>query len=821
MSTRLRLIVALVALVLVLAAIAASVGRTQSPPSLWTFEVDVQAPAGSVAQLFWAADWRFVEERSTRVPLQPTGDGFQRLRIVLPSQNVRWLRFDPSDAPGEILIRQMQVVDANQQLIRTFDVHNLKPAHQIASISQQGAITRLTTAPGARDPFVFASLGCLGSQSLRDRLSTLTPTAIALGTLATVGLLGACVLVVGRDAFGRGATVDTAGEHTSVWLSVLWIAVLFLVVFSAKLLLMHQNPVTVPFWDQWDGEARVLYLPYSECGLGWEQMFSLHNEHRVVFTRLLALDLLSLNGQWDPRLQSLVNAGMHALTAVLLVLMLWTAHDRRRLDLLVVIGGLTFSLPFAWENVLLGFQSAFYFLLLFSILGVWLTTAYRAGTSRWWLGWLCALCGLFSAAGGVTLPAVIGGIVLLNIVNDPRQWRQSLVTLVAAGGVLALGILTASAPLPHHEPLRAKTIADFSGALARNLAWPWVEHPLASLMMWVPIGVLLLMVASRRGKTTVLERFILGLGFWVALQAAATAYGRGAGAPVPASRYQDFLSLGFVANTMAIVAILDRALVATTARRVAIATLAIWMLMGTVGMDRLVVGAQVSLAGWRPLWRAQADNVRRFVIGRDFAEFTSKRGLEIPYPDAQVLAGVLQDPYIRRILPAAVRDPVAVEPQAVTNEAFVSEGTYPTTPRDPLVQAWGTYTGVGNVARGAFESRPIASCELNGYLQFQVAGYLGMRREYLAVKDLTTGHEREVRPATLAREDWLSVNVACPTGPFAIVASDARSDYWFSFREPVEVGRLSPLVEWLIASSPRLLFGALALALIAARWTNV
>ena len=35
-------------------------------------------------------------------------------------------------------------------------------------------------------------------------------------------------------------------------------------------------------------------------------------QHRVVFTRLLALGLLSLNGRWDPQLQQVVNAGLHA-----------------------------------------------------------------------------------------------------------------------------------------------------------------------------------------------------------------------------------------------------------------------------------------------------------------------------------------------------------------------------------------------------------------------------------------------------------------------------------------------------------------------------
>ena len=738
MTVRPRLLVALAALVVVLVAIVAFWGgRSRPSRSLFTFEVELRVSAGSYVQLFWAGDWAFTEERSTRVLLQPTADGFQRLRILFPSRGIRWLRFDPTDASGEVLIRYMRVLDSNRQVLRAFDSQNIKPAHQISSITQEGEFTRLVTALAANDPFVFASLGCQNGPSSWDRLSIVTPTAVALASLATLGLLGACVLVIGGAAFGGRATVAVPTDTGAFWWrSALWIGVLFLVVFSAKLVLMQQNPVTVPFWDQWDGEARVLYLPYSECGLTWSEMFSLHNEHRVIFTRLLALDLLIANGQWDPRLQSVVNAVMHALTAVLLIAILWIGTERRRLDLLVFLGALTFALPFAWENVLLGFQSAFFFLLLFSFLGLWLTTRYGAGTGPWWLGWLCALCGLFSAAGGVILPVAIVAMVALKLVNDPRAWRESLVNLAVAGAVLGLGIVTASPPLPHHEPLRAKTLADFAGALARNLAWPWVEYPQASILMWLPLGALVLFLVLRRAKTTLLERFIIGLGLWVALQAAAIAYGRGAGAPLPATRYQDFLSLGFVANTMAIVASLDRTVGGTLARRVALASLVIWFLGATFGLERLVVSAQAAMNGWRPLWGAQASNVRRFIITRDLTEFTSKRGLDLPYPDPQVLASMLQDPFIQRILPTTVRAPVFVEPMSVTNGAFVSEGFYPTAPRDPLARAWGTYNGEGNAARGRFESQPIEPCLLGGHLEFPLAGYLGLRRQYLAVKDL-------------------------------------------------------------------------------------
>ena len=48
---------------------------------------------------------------------------------------------------------------------------------------------------------------------------------------------------------------------------------------------------------------------YTRMGYwGWRQMFTFHNEHRIFFSRLLALTELVVNGQWDPRLQITINA---------------------------------------------------------------------------------------------------------------------------------------------------------------------------------------------------------------------------------------------------------------------------------------------------------------------------------------------------------------------------------------------------------------------------------------------------------------------------------------------------------------------------------
>ena len=319
-------------------------------------------------------------------------------------------------------------------------------------------------------------------------------------------------------------------------LLALWLAALFLVVFSSKLLLMRHTPVIAPFWDQWDGEAAAVFIPASECSLTWQSMLSLHNEHRIFFTRLLAMDLLALNGQWDPRLEQVANAALHSFTAVLLATILWLACGRRRLDVLVFVCAVAFALPFAWENILFGFQSAFYFLLLFSVLALWLTARYRPWSSPWLLGWACAVCGLFTAASGIVIPLAIAAVVVVGVVNDSRAWREAAVNLSVAACVLALGLggIVSSAGAPCLPPGRAP-YTDFARALAQSLAWPWVDRPELSLVMWLPVRALAGAVLLRRLKTTERERFVVALASGRPLTRLRSRTDAGAGGAPPAN----------------------------------------------------------------------------------------------------------------------------------------------------------------------------------------------------------------------------------------------------------------------------------------------
>src|SRR6266404_567932 len=125
---------------------------------------------------------------------------------------------------------------------------------------------------------------------------------------------------------------------------------LFCVVFGAKILTISIYGNVVPFWDQWDADPGIVYLPYFEGHLSLDMLISSHNEHRVFFSRVLSLAELLAAGEWNPILQMIVNAALHSIVIVLLT---WgfirALPDEDRFPL-VVLSAIIFSLPIGHEN---------------------------------------------------------------------------------------------------------------------------------------------------------------------------------------------------------------------------------------------------------------------------------------------------------------------------------------------------------------------------------------------------------------------------------------------------------------------------------------
>jgi len=333
---------------------------------------------------------------------------------------------------------------------------------------------------------------------------------------------------------------------------VLWLAALFLVVAGAQLWVVQLYGSPLPMWDQWF-EADWFFRPWREGHLTWVQFFAPFNEHRILFTRLLDLAVIRLNGRWEPMLQMTVNAFIHAGFVCGLAFCLWDFLGRKNGWFICILLAPFYALPYAAENALWPMNSQQYFMslcLLATLAGLGFG---KPGGWRWWFGLAAAFMGLFTMASGLLAPVAVAGLMMLRAVKHRRLERGDLITLVSSLAVIGPGLCLRATP-DFDRPLRAHTLMEFTAALLRNLEWPFFRAPEMVCLISLPL-ILLLALYFRRGfPEPRAAEFLLALGLWSGLQSAALAYGRANyGEIVPASRYMDVLNIFVIASLFAAV----------------------------------------------------------------------------------------------------------------------------------------------------------------------------------------------------------------------------------------------------------------------------
>ena len=319
---------------------------------------------------------------------------------------------------------------------------------------------------------------------------------------------------------------------------------IFLFILASKFWLIDHFGNGTPYWDQWDGEANGLFIPYLEQRLDWRFFFQPHNEHRIACTKILSLGLLKVNGQWDPRLEMSIQGVIHAATMALLVFLLSFKTSPGHSVGLGIFTAFICAVPVAWENTLWGFQSQFYFVVLWGISGLYFNWRYQT-LSRWWL-FGCALfaIGLVSMAGGMLAPAAATVLVVSRILTSPRSWPRQL------GGAGILGLLCVTGFLlvqhvPGHDSLKAQSAAEMLSSLKSLAAWP-LKSWLFAIILQAPFLALGFRAYRRKTTSNDLAWLLTALGTWSMLQMLAISYGRANGGL--ASRYTDNFSIGLCIN---------------------------------------------------------------------------------------------------------------------------------------------------------------------------------------------------------------------------------------------------------------------------------
>jgi hypothetical protein len=164
-------------------------------------------------------------------------------------------------------------------------------------------------------------------------------------------------------------------------------------------LLIFRDGVDTPFWDQWDGTA-PLFEKMAAGTLGFADFFAQHNEHRILFPRLIFFGLGRLT-HWNVRAELFVTWFL-ALVCLFNIWQMTRRSARKDSSFLLLFSSsvLLFN-PLSHDNFLWGFQIGFLLPLACVTACIWVATYVRHPLNFVFAIILCTIC-TFSIASGLS-----------------------------------------------------------------------------------------------------------------------------------------------------------------------------------------------------------------------------------------------------------------------------------------------------------------------------------------------------------------------------------------------------------------------------------
>jgi hypothetical protein len=323
------------------------------------------------------------------------------------------------------------------------------------------------------------------------------------------------------------------GERAAFWPPI----IAFSIVLVVRWIFIGKFGVDVPYWDQWGDEVK-LYTAFLNGNLNMGFLFSSHNEHRIVITRLFNLALFWLNGGWNPLLGMYAQAVIPSLTVAFIVHS-FIAQSKRYSILSYILTLIVFASPIVHENLLWGFQSQFFFQVLFSMLALRFAVEDDLKSVDYLKILLFCILASLSNGGGFTVFFVVALIwVYRTVFSDSKRITWFVSSAFALILCVAFSLLIVE--VKGHDFLKSTTFNQFFSALFVNLGWPdTTGNGFGFFGIWIPSILILLRQLVKNRTLSRNELFCLGLLAWVGIMAVATAYSR----RYLGNRYGDYLLL--------------------------------------------------------------------------------------------------------------------------------------------------------------------------------------------------------------------------------------------------------------------------------------
>jgi hypothetical protein len=130
----------------------------RTPKPAFYFEVTMRSSLTGIAQLFYDTGSGIREIDSVRLQAEG-GNRDVAYKFPLPSGTYSFLRFDPTDRPGNVMVLSgLRIVTAADQLVRAIEPNQVKAAQQIEHLEQGPARVSLISASSAADPILKIEL---------------------------------------------------------------------------------------------------------------------------------------------------------------------------------------------------------------------------------------------------------------------------------------------------------------------------------------------------------------------------------------------------------------------------------------------------------------------------------------------------------------------------------------------------------------------------------------------------------------------------------------------------------------------------------------
>ncbi len=253
---------------------------------------------------------------------------------------------------------------------------------------------------------------------------------------------------------------------------------IFLIIFISRIVIISFYGVDVPVDDQWDAEWSNIYLPFLEGHLSPKVFFSHHNEHIIFFTRLLNFFFFYLTKSWS---NLTVMFGQSTIVSAALSFIISVNYKKFNSLFYFIVAILIGLTPFGYKNMLYAFQNQFYFLIIFSVISVYLISQKRPDLYPW--AFLFSIFSFISMAPGALIFTVCSIGLFFNYINKKEKSELFYLILFLFASFLSL-LLIYKYRVPGHNHLKAHGIKDFIISLINILKYPSI---LEMSLFFIPV----------------------------------------------------------------------------------------------------------------------------------------------------------------------------------------------------------------------------------------------------------------------------------------------------------------------------------------------